>query len=296
MIAAAAEGEAAELAAALGPRVTIERYRLCLALLEHGGQPLRERVVARLKARPWLCALCARALLGRLRLGAAAARTPSALPPPLDGDGGIDDDDDDDALVVLAARSVPPSLRAHAHAQAWALGGADASALPSVAAERRAQAAVVPLALGLCEGLGAHDGAPTAALRRALVWQLQGGGGGHEALLPPPIEVPKTAPPWWFVWAALDETGTTAPQTAASTEGGRWGRATTAQPAERPEMLRLELSWLGRRLEMTRPSALWRWYGQPRWEGMIVAFAAALPRQTTVLSCALIMLMGGLLL
>ena len=183
-------------------RLALERLRLCDAMLQAGGEGMRTAVEARLGQRPWLAGLCARTLVVRLRCGALAARSPHlqstrrttrlAAPAVASSEhartagagapahveaviaelvGAFDADDDGDALCALAGQlGVHPCAMGEgvdAPAERAETGGIAADELGAIAAY---EAAALPPALRLIEGLAACD----SSLRAAAEWQLAG--------------------------------------------------------------------------------------------------------------------------
>ena len=159
----------------LSSQLALERLRLCHALLARGGDSLRQQISARLAQHRWLGVLCARGLLWRMQIGTLASRSPLAA----EGapQAAAEDDDDDDQLVLLVAWLRPPGGLPHPRAPAADGHTVDGEARRAVA---RARAAALPLAVDLCEALGASQ----LGLRATIGWQLSGGVLGHSPLPP----------------------------------------------------------------------------------------------------------------
>ena len=281
---------AAEDDSMLEPYISRERLRVCVALLVHGGEGLRAGVAARLAEQPWACGLCARALLGRLRLGLRAAREPTdaaAILTEFGGGGGWVDEvvDDDDAIVVLASRRVHVTLGAppdSSASRAAELAIADESGTKLAA--RAVMVAVVPLALGLCEALGAHD----MQLRRAVEWQLAGGAAGIPVALMPHLAVPPLPPPAPPLQRTSPEKETEAPDAAAAVPSN------VATP-------NLAITLLGVTVEL--PSVAWDAVLLARERLQLITrncvaspeVRAIMPQWSTLLSCMIVLLLGGAL-
>jgi hypothetical protein len=233
---------------------------------DRGGEPLAASLEEDLRQKPWLAGICARALIGSLRRGAAAARIGGAV----------------GAAAGAAMRRRGVALRELAALHACADGGAppardDSAALGGEGRDEPLGAAALSLALSACGMVrpGAEADAPRELAReigeiaRLVGWQLEGGahpasraGAGLAAL--PALEKPSRR------WGAYAQASLLAAQTdnsgvvAALADG--WARR--AAEAARAAMLAL-LHWL---------------------------VAVVAPRRETALCCMCVLLFGGLLL
>lgn len=250
-----------------------ERLEICAALLNVGQLPLRRLVEATLKERPWLAGLCARALLMHIRIGLQAARSPLLTGRSYGSASSVSRRHADTAVDVgwieitikrlLGSSNHSTTSEVSACEQACQLdvGVAVDTPLPAVpeaarTAELAQAVAALPVAVSVCEALHLWE---DDRLRGAIEWQLAG------SLRSIDTETLPSAQPRPVL-------GFDPPPLAA---------AHASFPSATPAAAPVHISTSAARDALLVNG--WRW-----------AFGA-MPRWTTTLSCALILLMGGML-
>lgn len=289
-----------ELAADIGR----QRLEVCAALLRAGADTLRRRVETKLMQCPWLGGLCARALLEHLRQGVRAARSPllaparrpsaselSALREAQGGEGRATRGRLEELVRDSAGWQVRDGIwRCAVTSQLDAglgpsvSGCADGASLGTETALAAQAAAALPAALHVCELLQLWG---DTRLRGAVEWQLAL---GMAAEAKGATSLGRSAPPSRIL-------GATPPRSSSA-------RGLPSQPPAASSDDRAEATWEAAPrapavTTLADAAAAAVFLGEDLlrslWHRSRSAALGALPRLSSVLSCGLILLVGGAL-